>query len=643
MENLSLSDDMIFNFSTLILSAERFCSKDFVYMDPDSYYALHIFKPINESRRNGMKACVYDYLNLTGSVLGEKILRSWMYKPSARLNVIRERHDTIACLMNEQNGRYFDDLTSLMKNFGNLQVLTKAMTSSTPPLSTWVSMDAVLRKSAEILQVLHSFSAFQKTSLGQRISEEIDVNVLKTLITYVSHIIDFESSKEWKRVYVKDGVNKSLDELRMRYNTLEEVLHEMANDLGCIFQQIPQGVLNVVYIPQLGYLISVDTNHVSQVPHEWVEVFQTATTGYYKEGSMEKMDDEYGDLYQLMTDYEIEILYSLQCKFTEESSCATLLRVGSLFAELDCFLSLARVALLHDFVKPDMSEDPIIFIEKGRHIIVEQHVSSFVPNDTTIPELTVSVITGANSSGKSVYLTHVGIIVFLAHCGSYIPAARATIGVTDKILTRIVTREAIDKCESTFFIDLQKMSKCVSMCTSKSFLLVDEFGKGTDAVGGPSLLGAIIESLAQSEQTPRTIITTHFHELFSHGVLRGVENVKHNHMDVIFTRDQGQSTDKITYLFNLMDGLTTNSFGIDCAETCGIPPHIIVRAREIANMPSRLMASEQLDAKELERAKFITREFLLWDLEQDGLTNESLRHKVETMIGTVQTGSASSI
>lgn len=599
-------------------------------MDPDSFYALQIFKPFNEPP-TGMKSCVFDYINMTGSVLGGKLLKSWMYRPSAKIEVIRERHETLGCLLEEQNARLHGELVTLMKKLGNIQVFTNTMCSSTPKLPTWQGLVIFLRNAIEIITVIQSFRQFQETSLGHMIVEQVDLRIVRSLLSSINEIIDFDSSKEWKRVYVKDGVNQGLDDLRMKYNTLEETLQVLAYDLGREYRQFPNDGLNVVYIPQLGFLISIDNQYLNDSPRQWTEIFQTITTGYYKDVTMEKIDEDYGDIYQLMVDCEIEILFNLQTKVNDESTTSMLLNLGWLFAELDCFLSLASVCALHDFIKPEMCEDHILFIEQGRHILVEQSVPSFVPNDTSIPEQTLSMVTGANSSGKSVYLISVGIIVFLAHIGCHVPARRATIGVTDKMLTRIVTREAIDKCESTFFIDLQNMSRCMTMCTPRSLMLVDEFGKGTDAVGGPSLFGAIIESLAQAEFTPRTIMTTHFHELFKDSVLQGTGRVKHSHMDVIFAKEQN-SAEKITYLFKLQDGLATDSFGINCAEVCGIPSHIIARAREISMMPYKILGNE-LDQEELNRAKHVTREFLLWDLERE-TTDEYWKDKVYQLLNT---------
>jgi DNA mismatch repair protein MSH5 len=633
MENLSSLDENVESFSSFIRLVEKFTPKDYMYMDSDSYYALHIFASYNEAQNSGVKNSVFNYINLTGSILGEKMLKSWLYKPLATIGKIEERQNTIECFADESSGGYLDELTSLMKNLGNIQVLNTTMTASSPKLSSWVSLESFLRTSIKIMTIIQSFTRFQQTVIAQQIIENVDINTLQNLLSRITKIIDFDSSKDWERVYVRDGVNKNLDDLRIKYNTLEEVLQGLAYDLGNVYKRFPNDTLNVVYIPQLGYLISIDNYFIEYAPKGWTEVFQTATTAYYKDETMEQMDEDYGDIYQLMVDYEIEIVYGLQSRFADEKCSLMLLKIGSLFAELDCFLSLTSVSILHDFVRPKMCEDPILFIEKGRHIIVEQSVPSFVPNDTTIPEHMLSIITGANSSGKSVYLTHIGIIVFLAHIGCYVPAIRATIGITDKILTRIVTREAIDKCESTFFIDLQNMSKCLSMCTPKSLMLIDEFGKGTDAVGGPSLLGAIIESLAQSEFTSRTIITTHFHELFKDGVLQNVEHVKHNHMDVVFTTQEQSSREKITYVFKLQEGLTTNSFGISCAEACGIPSNIIQRAREISEKPNKVLWAD-LDEENLKRAKHITHEFLLWDLENVNLPALEIRRTVETLIST---------
>lgn len=609
-------DDIPHGISHYIKSVRLHIFEDYLYIDRDSYFALQIFNsPTDHHHRSGIKGSVFDYMNMTGSPLGSKKLKSWFLSPLAKLENIKERHGIMKVLLDQNNSRFFTDLCHLEKNLGNIETILSAISTSKPNVLSWKNLDLYLRTSLEIYNIVSVFNDFHRTVLGQRLLNDVDTKAFKELLIDISALIDFESSEENNRVYIKDGFDPPLDDMRRTYTGLEQVLESLAAVLFQVYHQFPEEALNVAYIPQLGYLISIDISFIQVVPLEWVEVFKTDTTVYFKEDYMTRIDDEYGDIYQLMVDYEIELLHLLQRKIVDDGFIKSLLSASSLFAELDCYLSLASVALLHNFTEPKMVNDPIVFIEEGRHIILEQTVTSFVPNNTLIPERTLSVVTGANSSGKSVYLTHVGIIIFLAHLGSYVPATRATIGITDRLLTRIVTREAIDKCESTFFIDLKKMSKCLTMCTPKSIMLIDEFGKGTDTLGGPSLLGSIIEDLIHQESTPRCIITTHFHDLFKDGILENMDRVRHSHMDIVLSEDGQQG---ITYLYQLKDGLCDNSFGIECAQVCGIPEKIIKRAREIAvSRKHNQKITMELDQLQLERAKYATRDFLMWDVDSE--------------------------
>lgn len=617
--------------SSIVKSIEIFSASDFMYVDSDSLYALQIIKPPNAVTNHlhlSQKGSIIELLNRTGSSLGQKMFRSMLLSPSANAEMINKRLNIVALFVQEQNGQHLTELMKLEKSLGNINTIMDQISTGRANFVVWLNLEKFLNVALDILQIVHIMNSETTTATNcaffDRILDGVDLSDLRHLIKEINFFIDFDASKEWKRVYVRDGIHEELDDLKKKYNDLEITLHDLAYELSKEYR-IEEDLVNVVYIPQLGYLVSVDIEPDFVFPEAWDEIFRTATHIYFKDHYMNQMDTEYGDVYQLIIDFEIELLYQLQTEVLEFSGILHVL--GSSFAELDCYLSLASSAILYDFCEPTIvEEDSIISIERGRHPLYEQQAAatttaaaatagSFIPNDTSITNTNVTVITGANGSGKSVYLSHVGLILYLSHIGSYVPASRAKIGLCDRLLTRIITRESIEKTASTFFTDLQRMSKCLQMKTERSVLLIDEFGKGTDTIGGPSLLGSIIQTLSESGVSCRTILTTHFHELFKTSILPAHIKLNHNHMKVLFSLNADTTPDdveKVTYLYQLQEGLCDNSFGIECASFCGIPSTIIQRAKEISNEEDN---GEQIAAElKLNRAKQITKDFLLWDL-----------------------------
>ncbi|KAK4648770.1 uncharacterized protein QC761_113960 [Podospora bellae-mahoneyi] len=228
------------------------------------------------------------------------------------------------------------------------------------------------------------------------------------------------------------------------------------------------------------------------------------------------------------------------------------------------------------------------------------------------------VLTGPNDSGKSVYMKQVALIVQLAHVGSFVPAGKATIGLTDRILTRILTRETVLDDQSAFMIDIKQAAFALNFATKRSLLVVDEFGKGTTASNGAALLASYLSHFIElgKSQQPKVLAATHFHEVFENGLLDGYQqdDLALAHMDVRLNLGVDAIEDQVTYLHRLLPGRGPSSLGIKCAEMRGIPARILNRADEIVEMLEAGVGLTQVPARlsgeELQRqieATFLTR------------------------------------
>ena len=325
-------------------------------------------------------------------------------------------------------------------------------------------------------------------------------------------------------------------------------------------------------------------------------------------------------------------------------------------------LALAIGAEKYNWTAPLMTKANIIKIENGRHPLQELVVPSFVSNDTNLcgghekpPQegletAQMLVLTGPNHSGKSIYLKQVAIIVYLSHIGSFVPAERAVVGITDKILTRISTRESVCRTESAFAIDLKQVAQAVRFSTRQSLVLIDEFGKGTNPDDGAGLLAAVLDHFVSlGAQAPRLLVATHFHELFEGGYLSGHTGLLLGHMDVRTDWEAVQVEDQITYLFKLIDGHSSSSFGGRCAALNGVPRIIVDRAEAISLLVSRnedlgsLCARlSQEEEKRLEVAEVVARRFLEADIVgelSDGHQDPTLK---ELLCEILSTGTESS-
>ncbi|KAK1503183.1 MutS domain V [Colletotrichum costaricense] len=493
----------------------------------------------------------------------------------------------------------------------------------------------------------------------------VAVDKLTAIIDLVGKVVDFEETKANSRIAVKLHVNTELDELKQTYQGLESLLNEVSTTLSL---ELPtwarKFVTGCVFWPQLGFLTVVPLLEGTQAGYEgqglsgdhWEQRFTANDNVYFKNNLMMDLDDHFGDTYSRIVDLEVDILHGLACKILEHE--ATLSRVSDVCGELDCLVALASGALKYGWICPTMTEDNTVSIYGGRHPLQELVVPAFIPNDciliggsadeaktpTSMPDnnnigISTLIITGPNHSGKSVYVKQVALIVYLAHIGSFVPATGATIGLTDQILTRISTRESVSQAESTFGTDLRQVAFLLNRATRRTLVAIDEFGKGTAADDGAGLMTALIDHFSTlGLQSPKVLITTHYHEIFEGGYLQERPRLSLVHMEVRLDIDANQMEDQVIFLYSLVPGRSTSSFGSRCAALNGIDTAVVERAEAIVLLLARNedlgVVCARLDATDearLEEAENVARQFLRISLDGPGNPQSRVRGTLSTL------------
>jgi DNA mismatch repair protein MutS len=279
-------------------------------------------------------------------------------------------------------------------------------------------------------------------------------------------------------------------------------------------------------------------------------------------------------------DQRAALEYQIFCEIRDEvvNNHQHIQKAARFLARIDCLMNLAEIADHNDFHRPEMTSDGCIHIEDGRHPVVEKMITGerFVPNTVNLDDQDnqVLIITGPNMAGKSTVLRQVALVVILAQMGSFVPAAKASISITDRIFTRVGALDNLSHGQSTFMVEMEETANILNNATEKSLIIMDEIGRGTSTFDGLSIAWAVAEYLHDlNNRGVKTLFATHYHELTE--LAQTKPRVKNFNIVV------KEWNDEIIFLRKLVEGGTNRSYGIQVARLAGIPLAVIGRAKKI--------------------------------------------------------------
>ena len=560
----------MFRISTL----EMFSLRETMFINADTLYSLQVLGaeshphlhnkgPTKASSGEKEGLSIYGlFHHLARTPQGRLLLRQQFLRPSLNLDIINERLNAVSVFTRSDNDTTLQTLVRNLKNIGNMRVvmvnLRKGVGGSAKGTrgfakSIWTSIRAFAFHALKIKDTLQEVLDGENLAIRNKVLEKLEGYHLAQIGRKISETIDLRDSAEQGRTIIMPGIDEELDQMKLTLDSLDDFLNRVARKLSENMPSDLRDTLNVIYFPQIGFLcttpVDPDTGnaiYAGNFDYPWERMFATEEQVYFKNSETREMDYHFGDVYGIISDREIEISHELAQYLLQYEGLLT--TCSDVFGELDCLLALAQGAKIYKLCRPQMTQENVVQIEGGRHMLQELTVSSFIANDTILrggeggevfdretdqspsnedQPLTSSmdhhadthkelpsmlVLTGPNYSGKSVYLKQVALIVYMAHVGSFVPATSAMIGLTDKILSRVTTRETVSRVQSAFMIDLQQISLALSLATRRSLLIIDEFGKETESSDGAGLACAVMDYLLNlGSERPKVIGATHFH------------------------------------------------------------------------------------------------------------------------------------
>lgn len=537
---------------------------DYLSIDSNSRRNLELTESLREKSKKGSLLWVMDRTN---TAMGGRQLRRWIEQPLVDKIVIQNRLDAVEELLN--NLPMHEDLKDALKEIYDIERLVGKISSKSVNAKELMSLKSSIEKIPVIKNILSKFTGKLHSDMYRNLDELDDVYRILN-----EAILENPSSSIKEGNLIKEGFNKDIDELRKAKVYGKEWIASLENN-----EREVTGIksLKVGYNKVFGYYIEITKSNLNSVPEgRYIRKQTLANAERYITPELKEMEDKILGAEEKLISLEYEIFIEIREKI--EAQVHRMQQTARIISELDCLSSLAVIALENNFCKPEINNGEEIYIEEGRHPVVERMIpsGSFISNDINIntSDQQLLLITGPNMAGKSTYMRQVALIVIMAQIGSFVPAKKAVISICDKIFTRIGASDDLAAGKSTFMVEMWEVSNILKNATNKSLILLDEVGRGTSTYDGLSIAWAVIEHICKNKKLRcKTLFATHYHELTKlEGILEGVKNYS------VSVKEVGSD---IAFLHKIIRGGADQSYGIEVAKLAGLPNEVINRAKEI--------------------------------------------------------------
>jgi DNA mismatch repair protein MutS len=605
-----------------IQALSTYSLEDHMILDADSQRNLELMRSLRDSSAKGT---LLEVLDETLTPMGGRRLRSHILRPLIDVSQIRSRLDAVA----EFHSRivFQDEFREILKDMHDMERLIARISLGTANARDLLALEASLRLLPRIKEKLNSCEStllcvlneeleWESGEAGERGSEgareqgsegageregrtqeisdvrhrtsdmrhetpDMGVSGLKSQVSSLKSVADLiersihedPPTTMTEGNLIRDGYNDELDELRTVSASGKEWIAKLQKTERA---RTRISSLRIGYNDTFGYYIEVTKPNLHLIPDDYIRKQTLVNSERFITPELKEQESRILNAQERMETLEYDLFCQIRSQIAENTH--RIQKAASIVAMLDFLSALAYVASKYNYVKPNVNDSDEIIIKDGRHPVVERYTvgEGFVPNDLYVDcdDQQMLIITGPNMSGKSTFLRQVAQIVLMAQMGSFVPVSEASIGIVDRIFTRVGASDNLVMGRSTFLVEMNETANILNNATRRSLLILDEIGRGTSTYDGLSIAWAVAEHILDKTKIgARTLFATHYHELIELADTHpGAKNYN------VAVREWN---DQVVFLRKIVEGGTDQSYGIHVAQLAGLPAQVIERAREI--------------------------------------------------------------
>lgn len=544
-----------------IRNIQRYSTRDFMALDEATLKNLELLFTLRENSKEGSLFWVLDD---TVTSMGGRYLRYVLTHPLLQQSAIEERLNAVEELVRQPG--VLDDIRTSLKGILDLERLLARLSLGHGNARDLLALNNSLKSVPATQKLLASF--------GSQLLKNIYENLhgLPDLAELLERAIVDEPPLAVKEGgMIRDGFHGELDEIKkisregksfIQSLQEREIAHTGINSLKIRYNSV------------FGYYIEISKANLHAVPQDYIRKQTLVNAERYITPELKEYEEKVLGAEEKIIALEYSIFNELREKTVSETD--DIQQLAQAIAQLDLYCSFAKVALTQGYCKPSITHDFTLAVQGGRHPVVEKmsFASKFVPNDVNFDDTQkLLLITGPNMGGKSTYLRQTALIVLMAHLGSFVPAQKATIGLVDRIFTRVGASDNLVRGQSTFMVEMQETAYILNHATTRSLIILDEVGRGTSTYDGMSIAWAIVEFI-HDQLGAKTLFATHYHELITLA-----EKLPHAENYSVAVREN--ESEGVVFLYTIVKGGVDRSYGIEVAKLAGMPQQVLSKARQI--------------------------------------------------------------